>query len=370
MKTFALVGLSLCGVAVFASTAEDHAFLGIFAETKVNKLVGMPVFEMPELPPGVKLPPGIQLPGMPSRTLDVRLWSPGIAPDGATADIDAPTGLKQGPKLKLDLYRPKPGEGQATGGPGNLDPDKIPSFTIKMYWGSSATIREGQPKIITWGGLTPDQKATMQRQASQARAASSSYFYKPDWTTGYWPSSKNGVEITNDATLAGKYQLNSSYVTPVGLDVPSTVNFLPPINMTSPDLSKRPDLAKSLDFAWAGLTGELGSHASVIGMIGQNTIIMWNSSEVFVERMMGDTSYMQMSDVRERVASKEFMGPDQAKMTVPAGIFKDVDIAMMQMTAWGPGAATDGPTAMRMQTKSSLSIMLGGKKMPDMKDGG
>ncbi|NLC56998.1 MAG: hypothetical protein GX774_09195, partial [Armatimonadetes bacterium] len=90
-----------------AMAAEDQAYLGLFVETKVMKMAGMPA--MPELPAGVDLSqvPGLaNLMGMgaPQRALTVRLWSPGLAPKEATAHLLVPAGLKQGERLDLELY--------------------------------------------------------------------------------------------------------------------------------------------------------------------------------------------------------------------------------------------------------------------------
>ena len=127
--------MSLCAIGASASAGQqEQAFFAIFAETKTMKMVGMPEMEMPELPPGVKLPPGVVLPGQASRTINVRLWSPSIAPAGATASVAPPANLKVGPKMDLELYRPS-AEDAKTGGSaawvarknGRLPPELLPA---------------------------------------------------------------------------------------------------------------------------------------------------------------------------------------------------------------------------------------------------
>jgi hypothetical protein len=78
-----------------------------------------------------------------------------------------------------------------------------------------------------------------------------------------------------------------------------------------------------------------------MGMEGKNTLILWSSSEVFQEGLMGDMGFLQMAEVREFVKQTVFMKGDQTKVTVPAGIFKDADMAMFSMYGYGPGAALD-----------------------------
>jgi len=357
----------------YGFAADDHAFLGIFAETSSQKMVGMPA--MPQLPAGVDVS---QIPGLakmmsmfaPQRTLTVRLWSPGLAPDDATASIGAPGGLKQGDTLNLELYRPKPGqtEAETPGGGADTPPQGMGEFTIKRYWGSSDTVKPGQPVVTTfsWDNLTPEQKATMRRMQERAKAQTS-YFYKPEWTTGYWPTSKQPGAIAKDAALPGDYALTTTYTGNVTITAPEAVNFLAPIAMDSPDLSQAPPLAEALRFHWAAIPHALGLHAQIMGMEGTHTLILWSSSETPVSGFDTVDDYMQMADVRAKVQTTEFMEGTREDVTVPAGIFKDCDFVNFSMIGWGPGAARDDTQPLaRIQTTTTLSIMLGGQKMPRM----
>ena len=79
---------------------------------------------------------------------------------------------------------------------------------------------------------------------------------------------------------------------------------------------------------------------------------------------MGDMGFLQMAQVRDFVAKTMFMAGDRTSVDVPAGIFQNADFAMCNMAGYGPGAAlaTAQPLP-RIQTKTTLLIMLGGKKM-------
>lgn len=343
---------------------SDQAFFAILAETKMGRMAGMPVIDLSGLPPGVKLPPeAMAMAGKPARVLNIRLWSPSIAPKDATASVAPPAGLKQGAKLNLELYRPEPGKET---GPRDFNPDKDPEkMTIKIYWGSSTTVRAGQPKVITWNGLTPEQRQAMKDQASEAQAGKSSYFYKEGWTTGYWPTSKQPGAIDDLASLIGNYSLTTNYTGNVNIEAPSNVNFLDPISITAPDLSEAINLKGAISFAWKQIPNALGLHATAFGMEGKNTIIMWSSSEKEAGAVMGSNwGFMQMAEVRAKVAETVFMPGPTTKVDIPAGIFANVDYAMMQMSGYGPGAALDKAQPLpRIQTKTSLQVMLGGKKM-------
>lgn len=304
------------------------------------------------------------LPGKPKRTLDVRLWSPLIAPDGATATLAPPTGLKQGDKLDLELYRPTPAAGPETGpgGPGGGS-GQSRDFTIKIYWGSSPTVQPGQPKIIKLGDLNPEQTRTMMQHAQAMHSAAGSYFYKAGWTTGHWPTSADPGQIADDASLVGTYSLTSTYAGNVTIDAPSNVDFMAPIEISSPSLDSKVPLDAAIPFQWSSIANALGQYASIMGMEGESTLIVWSSSEVYNDRLMADMGYLQMAEVRERVNEKLFMPGNQTQVTVPAGIFANADIAALDMIAYGPGAARDEVQPVpRIQTKSTLRVILGGKK--------
>jgi hypothetical protein len=366
------------GLALNLNTAradDKQAYLGVFAETASMKVVGV---EMPPELKDLKLPPGVKLPPqalaamrmfMPSRQLTVRLWSPGLAPDDAKATLDIPEGLKLGRKLDLKLYRPKAGQTGDAEGPGPGGPS-VAEMTLKRYWGSSATVKQGQPEVVEMKSLTPEQQAQMRSRTSAMRR-STSYFYKPEWTTGYWPAGNQPDPVQEEAALAGHYTLTTTYTGNVEIDVPANVNFLAPIEMSSPKLEKAVNLNNAIVFKWAGIPNALGLYAQIVGIKEDaKEITIWSSSEAKPEIGVS-FDYLQMAEVRELVKKEILMAGDRVEVTVPAGIFKDCDVVMFQMIGYGPGAATEtGQPLPRVQTKTTLNIMLGGKKLPRGGPGG
>ena len=366
MKIYALL-IAAAASAAARTAGDTTSFLGIFAETHSMRMAGQKVREMPKLPPGITLPPAARgMFGGPSRILTVRLYTPTIAPDDATASIAPPAGLKLGDKLNLDLFRAKPeAVGTGTGAPGSRGGSQNPQdFTIKFYWGSHDTVPADQPKVITFGTLTNEEKMEMASQMQKANPnAGSNYYYKDNWTTGYWPTSAQPGDIAKDASLNGTFALTTSYAGNVSIDAPDNVDFLAPIEMTSPDLNQKPNLANSLPFQWTAIPNAIGLYATAIGMEGKNTLIIWSSSESFSEQLMADQGFLQMADVRARVDANQFMPGTQTNVTIPAGIFQNSSFAMFSMVGYGPGAAREGVVPVpRIQTKTTLQIMLGGTK--------
>ncbi|HWD38866.1 MAG TPA: hypothetical protein VG944_08465 [Fimbriimonas sp.] len=361
MKTSHLLLMGLATTAA-ASTAQDQSYLAIFAETHATRIAGTKVVKLPPLPPGVKLPPAAlaMLPTAPKKLLSVRLWSPTLAPDGATASIVPPSGLGLGDKLDLDLFRPTPRTGGgAGGGGGNGGSGSPPDFTIKFYWGSSDSVQPGQPKVFNLATLTPAQQMEMGQAMIKAQAArGDNYYYKDNWTTGYWPA-KGELGEVKEGSLVGTYNLNSSYAGNVSIDAPSDVDFLAPIEMTSPNLDNPVPLDGSIAFQWNPIANCLGSYATAMGPEGEHTLIVWSSSDQFVDQIMADTSYLQMAEVKDRVASHLFMPGDRTNMTIPGGIFKSCKAVIFNMIGYGPGAAREGVTPLpRIQTKTTLSITI------------
>jgi len=358
-----LLSLLLALALALAGAVDNQAFLGVFAETSVQKTAGMPDMTemMKNLPAGVQLPAGMAMPGMPMRQLTVRLWSPGIAAQDASAQLAIPDGLKLGPSLDLNLYRPTAVNGGDQGGE-VVDPSTIPDFTIMRYWGSSPTVKKGQPEVVRFKDMIPAQQDAVREEANKRN----SYYYKPDWTTGYWPTEKQPGKVAMEATLDGHFALTTNYTGNVAIDVPDTVKFLDPITFSSPKLDQKIDFTKPMVFRWKTIPGVLGYHAYIIGMKGKNTLITWSSSEVNRFDSFG-WDYLQMSEVRQLVADNVFMGPDRTDVTVPAGIFKDCDTVMFMMVGFGTGAAlAEGQPLPRVQTKTTISVMLGGTAMKDM----
>lgn len=380
MRTLAGICVpALLAAGVCARADENQAYIGVFAETAATRIAGAP---LPKLPPGFKasdlenLPPGVKLPPQVAemlamlkgaqRKLTVRLWSPGLAPEGASAALTVPEGLKIGPKLNLDLYRPKGDEGDAAPGA----PGVIPDMVIKRCWGSDVAVRAGQPEVMDLKALTPEQKSMMRSQAMKMQQAmqrkqTASYFYKPNWTTAYFPASSGTSIVPDEGALAGRYALESSYTGNIAMEVPDTVNFLSAIEMTSPNLEAAVPLDAPVKFRWKSVPNVIGYSASIIGVEGMKTIVMWNSGEEKAEMGLA-FDYLEMAQARDLVSRKVIMNGDATEMTVPAGVFNQCDFVILQMIGYGPGAALDkGQPLPRVQTKTTLMITLGGKKLKE-----
>jgi len=358
----AAVLVTLIAAVGLVRAAGSQAYLGIFAETRMVKMPMPTGLEGSSLSAAQADPARALFMGKPLRFLQVRLWSPGTAPADATATLGIPAGLGLGSGLKLDLYRPSSTPGTATApGAAGASPDK--RFTIKRYWGSSPTVPSGQPEMVSWETLTPEQRAALYARAQRA-PGNQSYFYQPDWSTAYWPGGQAQGQVAGDALLPGTYDLSTNYTGNVNLEVPAEVNFLPPIEMISP--SATPSLEQPLSFAWKPIANVMGYHMLVTGVDDKNTLIIWTSSDVREDRGI-NWDYLPMIEVLDLVESGYMMDGEHTSATVPAGIFRNCRTVSLMMVGYGPGAAlAQGQPLPRIQTRTMLDMMLSNPPPPQM----
>jgi len=376
---FLLLGLLSLPPALWG---DQTAYLGIFAETSVFKMAGMPEFSpppgagqegrndsgMPDLPegmPGMGKMPGMgrnseagmpPMPGQAQRSLKVRLWAPGEAPQNASAELAVPSGLQLGSTLKLQLDRPEKSSESAAGG--NISSSK---FKIYRYWGSSPVVKEGQPQVISWDGLTPEQKAMVERSNRQLTKDAE----RPGYSQAYWPGSRSGQSrIGSQAEPAGAYQLNTNYTGNVAFTVPADIKFLPAVELTSPALSSAPDLTKSIELSWKEIPGVLGYNVTVMGVKGRDTIVIWSGAENLSGRDIG-SDFLGMEEVSRLVAAKSLVAPDWCRSTVPEGIFRDCDTVQLIINGFGTAFSASGQPTPRFQTRTTLMAILGGKMMEE-----
>jgi hypothetical protein len=355
-----LVGLALA--------ADEQATLEISAQTMAMKMAGMGMPDVAELMAGVDPSllasiPGmadLPMPGAAMRMLMVQLTSPGIAPEGATASLAVPPALKLGPRLDLEIARPVQtplAQGADTGGL---------QLTARFYWGSSPTVKPGQPEVLTSDALTAEQRrAIAQMRADTERQGKPGLpMIGEGWTWASWPTAEQRGLLAKDAALPGGYALTTNYTGNVSLDAPQGMTFLGPIELTSPALKEEPPLDAPIVLRWKPVPGVLGYSAMIVAMQGQNTLVMWASSEVSLMETELRVGFLPTEKVAALVESRVLMGPDRTEATVPAGIFKDCDTVFMMMTGYGPGIEVQGRPVARMQTKSALMAMLHGGPPP------
>lgn len=288
--------LAMALVVAFASVPlhaqSRKANLAILAETRADIMPGMQIPEGfdPEMLkglPGMADIPGLAVPFGPKRSLEILLSAPGKAPSDAFARVSAPTGFKKGSVLNLDIEKPgKPvpwesGKGEA----GEFTPEETKEFVVKRYWGSSQTVKHGQPEVIKWSTLTIQMQG--QIRSAIVKAKQFGEFAEPDTTRVYWPNKPDDYNIAKDASLVGDWKLDTNFTGTASLTAPADVTFLAPFEFSGTLKSGDVDLEKFLTINWKAIPGMLASEAGAMGMEGENSLILWSSLEKKTDNWMG-----------------------------------------------------------------------------------
>lgn len=114
---------------------------------------------------------------------------------------------------------------------------------------------------------------------------------------------------------------------------------------------------------WQPVPRALAYAAAVMGSGGDDTIVMWSSSEVRSATSVPD--YLAKAEVSRLLQQKALLGPATIECVVPAEVVKAVKGSMLQMAAYGPEANFAAPVtqtprwAAKVRTKSTHTGMLG-----------
>lgn len=281
------------------------------------------------------------------RSLMATLVSPGNAPASATADLDIPAGLKLGSTLNLEIPRDAENNPGALGFEGNK---QFESWEFHRYWGCSTTVKPGQPKVMKGSQISSEALA---RAAEAARKAG---LKGPETSYAFWPNSKvkpNQLRIDPAAAAPGKYNLRTNYVGSVAFDVPGNVSFMEPIELNVDGQ----DLGNSIKLSWKAVPNTVGYYAMAMASKGNNTHVMWISSEV---PNGFDQGWGTTAETKALVEKGVYMPASKLECSIPAGIFKGCRGVSVRIVAHGPSFTQMGSRpSVRVLTESSAMTTLG-----------
>ncbi len=256
-------------------------------------------FFFPGVPAAVSLPETAKQPAVKSVTFEVASKTP--APDGATASVKVPDGLKTAPELRLQVTGSLPKPAAATQAPALVE-----------YWGSGRQIGEDQPKIT---------------KPAPAAAPPEGF---PDRSYAYWPPA-NSKPLENDAELAGDYSFKTSYCGGAQVTLAEGQSFLDPINIIS---TGDFDLDKPVTIRWKPVPNAVGYLLKAYGGDAGKTI-SWTSS--CRPELAADIDYrpVSKSDLESYIKLGVLLPSYVVSCTIPAGVFKGSDGVILVMTAVG-----------------------------------
>lgn len=299
---------------------------------------------------------------LPGRQIDIALYTQN-KPAGTTATQDTPERADLG-AAPLHLVTP-PREGVSGGSEETTYPDR-PRGRILFYWGCSATVKPGQPRVIDMAKFSAqDYAGFMQGRSVTDRGARAEPGY------AIWPNDRENSRVARHASVAGEHAVS-------GDGVPDNLRFTLSHDqdfMPSLKLESGGKLAESIRVRWQPIASARAYLLTAMSVSedksGAPDLVLWSSSEP-PESGMGLINYASNANVDKWLREKVLLAPTQTECEVPAGIFAKAENAMLQAIAYGneanfsypPKPANAPPTwspdwVARVRNKSVAMNMLG-----------
>lgn len=308
---------------------------------------------------------------MPPRILDIALWN-GLKP-GVEAAQHVPPGLKLGEKLPLlPVIVDKVVDDK--GRPGGSSDYEAPKGRILFYWGCSATVRAGQPRIVDLSKLSSDSAAAFGNAFSGRFAPDRGAKVRAGYDV--FPNERDQRGLARDASLVGAHQVT-------GDSVPESFRFnLGPAQdiMPAVELQSQGSLNDSVSLSWIPVTNAKAYFLHAMGAQGDD-MIFWSSSEL-PDSGFGLFDFLSNGTIEKWTTEKVLLGANVTQCAVPKGIMAgrgssskrggDDAGAMLRMIAYGgehgfvhpprptdPKVPWDQEWSVRLRVKSQTMAMLG-----------
>lgn len=279
-----------------------------------------------QIPPGMgaMMPPGMQG----GKKMRLELGSSQQASGEAHAAHAIPPGLAMGQSLPL-VTPLAPRAEHAPGGDREEEPEyQHPKGRMLIYWGCGEAVRSGQPVIIDFSNLNPQEAARAFRSRSISRPRGPAPGRSR--TYGTWPNQADSRPIPQDGSLRGDHLISGNYSPEIRFAVDERYDFMDPVAFDP----VRKTAAGAFSVKWKAIPTATGYFATAMGQgEDRNDLVTWSSSEV---QEMGQVlmDYIAPVEVGRLIHEKVVMPPQTTECTVPAGVFKS-DAAMFNFIAYG-----------------------------------
>ncbi len=235
---------------------------------------------------------------------------------------------------------------------------------IIIYFGCGEHARAGQPVEIDLSrmarGQVPPGMAQLAIQAMNGPNAGNSA------TFGEWPNQRSRATIPANGSLVGAHRIAGNYSPEINFSLAQGQDFLAPIRITQNSRAA----SGAVPVAWQSVPNATGYFLMAVGSRGDNTIVMWSSSEIQFSQM-GAFDYLAPAEVARLIAQRVVLQPTTTQCTVPAEFSQGLQGASLMMTAFGPEAnfATPRPATaprtwrpdwtVKLRTRSTYAGLLG-----------
>ncbi|HEY5292870.1 MAG TPA: hypothetical protein VIJ43_11215 [Burkholderiales bacterium] len=312
-----------------------------------------------EMPPGMAgmMPPGMQG----GKRMKLELGSSQQAGGDAHAAHAIPPGLSMGQSLPLLT----PHIERAPARERDDEPEfERPKGRMLIYWGCGEAVRPGQPVIIDFASLNPQDAA----RAFRSRGISRPRGPAPgrNRTYGIWPNQEDSRAVPPAGSLQGDHAIAGNYSPQIRFAVGERHDFMEAVAFDP--VRKSPGGAFAVK--WKTVPTATGYFATAMGQgDNQNDMVTWSSSEIQeMGQMLMD--YLPPAEVERLIREKVVMPPQTTECTVPAGVFKS-DAAMFNFIAYGnelnlvhpprpkdPKQVWEQEWAVKLRLKSTAMTML------------
>ena len=233
-----------------------------------------------------------------------------------------------------------------------------------IYWGCGETVRPGQPVIIDFASLNPQDAARAFRSRGIARARGPAP--GRNRTYGNWPNQEDSRAVPAQGSLQGDHAVSGNYSPEIRFSVGERHDFMDAVAFDP----VRKTAGGAHAVKWKTIPTATGYFATAMGQgEDRNDMVTWSSSEV---QEMGHAlmDYIPPAEVERLIREKVVMPPQTSECTVPAGVFKS-DAAMLNFIAYGnelnlvhpprprdPKQVWEQEWALKLRLKSTAMTML------------
>lgn len=319
MNRAVIAGAALLACPVFAQTQQVKPPIALYW-LSVETAGGMGM----ALPPGLGavLPSGMQG----GKRMKLDLGSSQSASGEPRAAHAIPSGLAMGQSLPLLT----PPQAQPSAPARDEEPRAFepPRGRMLIYWGCGETVRQGQPVILDFASMNPQDAAKVLRARNVSRPTGPAPGRSR--TFGDWPNRESSTAVPSQASLRGDHIVSGNYSPEIRFAVDERHDFMAPVSFEP--IRKAPGGA--FQVKWQSIPTALGYLATAIGQgDSQNDVVMWSSSEVqeMAQQLM---DYLPPAEVQRLIREKVVMNPQTTECTVPGGMFKS-EGAMLNFIAYG-----------------------------------
>jgi hypothetical protein len=213
-----------------------------------------------------------------------------------------------------------------------------PKGRMLIFWGCGEHAKPGQPLVIDFSEITPEKMAAGQ-MPTNFLAMMKGFNYTPErgrpafghnTSYGDWPNAKSSVRVPSEGSLVGEHVITGDYSPEIRFTLSQLQDFLGPLNLTTNQ--RLPSGA--IQLGWNSVPNAEAYVASMIGGGGQDTVVMWVSSEAQAAAF-ALPDYLSPGDLSRLVANKSLMPADATSCAVPAEAASAAKGGLVQMVAYG-----------------------------------